>query len=510
MRCFNITGPCKPAEHYTVRREVLLVKGLDMARHGRFFTIFAPRQTGKTTFFQLLIEELKREPDYVPIWISFEAMHTLSNVHFYEGLTYHLQDEFNKQNIRMPHDITESLSLLRLFSELVTAGTKRKIVLIVDEIEGAPSAIIGELLHAFRTLYHKKENHCLHSLMLVGVSTIADLVVGPASPFNIVDQLHLGYFNEAEVYGLIDQYTAESGQAFAPEVRREVFENSGGQPGLVCALCKHLTEEMATDHAKPVEMAHFYQTLQHFLTDRYDFNITNIIRKAREKKSFMLKVLFGTQTIPFSVHDPDMAFLYANGVIADHDGEADVKVPLYRKALITAFRPLINGEADEYITNAREGVEEYVAGGELNVAGLLQKYDEYVRRRGFRAFDTEHLREGAWHYSLDGFIHFYIHELGGQTFVEVPSGRGRTDILILYENRKYVIETKIYRTPGHYKKGKKQLATYLATESLNEGFYVVFSSKHTEQDTLVEDEIVDGKRILTRVIRTRFERAGQA
>jgi hypothetical protein len=60
----------------------------------------------------------------------------------------------------------------------------------------------------------------------------------------------------------------------------------------------------------------------------------------------------------------------------------------------------------------------------LNINALLEEYRAYIRRRGFRAFDTEHLKEAAWHYSLDGFINFFIQRLGGETYVEVPSGRG--------------------------------------------------------------------------------------
>jgi hypothetical protein len=36
---------------------------------------------------------------------------------------------------------------------------------------------------------------------------------------------------------------------------------------------------------------------------------------------------------------------------------------------------------------------------------------------------------------------FVLECLEGETFIEVPSGRGRTDILILYKKQKYIIES---------------------------------------------------------------------
>ena len=61
MREFNTTGPCNPALHYTVMREALIEVGKEKVNKGKFFTIFAPRQSGKTTYFQLLLERLNNE-----------------------------------------------------------------------------------------------------------------------------------------------------------------------------------------------------------------------------------------------------------------------------------------------------------------------------------------------------------------------------------------------------------------------------------------------------------------
>jgi hypothetical protein len=88
--------------------------------------------------------------------------------------------------------------------------------------------------------------------------------------------------------------------------------------------------------------------------------------------------------------------------------------------------------------------------------------------------------------------------------VEVPSGRGRTDILILYGDHRYIIETKIFVSQTQYQHGKQQLTDYLTTEGLQEGFYVVFSQKHTAADPLFFDETIAGKRIRTYIIRTDF------
>jgi hypothetical protein len=265
-----------------------------------------------------------------------------------------------------------------------------------------------------------------------------------------------------------------------------------------------LVEEVVTDRSQPITLDAFYPTLKHFLTVRQDKNILNIVRKAREKPDFMLRVLFSQTPIPFTIHDPTIAYLAAHGVIQNVNGNVEIPIPLYAKCLITAFRPVINGEVKDY-TVGLDPFNEYLAGDRLNLHALIEKYRDYVRRRGFHAFDTEHLKEGAWHYSLDGFIHFFIQRAGGDTLVEVPSGRGRTDILILYKQRKYIIETKVYTDQSYFEQGKAQLADYLNSEGLEEGHYVDFSNRHRASDPLTADEVIQGKRIYTWIIPTDFK-----
>jgi hypothetical protein len=235
-------------------------------------------------------------------------------------------------------------------------------------------------------------------------------VVSSASPFNVVDELQIPYFTPEEVQGLIGQYVAESGQAFDQQVIRGIYENTAGQPGLVCGLCAHLVETVVPEKTQAVTLSDLYRTIKYYTTSKFDKNLINIVRKAREKKPLMFNVLFRDEPIPFSVHDPDIAWLFANGVIHNVNEYVELVVPLYSKVLITAFRPLMNGEIDYYVS-AHDTFQEYVTSTGLNIHAILTKYREYVRRRGFRAFDTEHLKEGAWHYSLDGFINFLSESL---------------------------------------------------------------------------------------------------
>ena len=84
-------------------------------------------------------------------------------------------------------------------------------------------------------------------------------------------------------------------------------------------------------------------------------------------------------------------------------------------------------------------------------------------------------------------------------FLEVQTGRGRIDLLILYNSRKYIVETKIWEGERYYQAGKKQLAAYLQSEKVDEGYYVVFDHR-SKPESRVETETLEGVTIKSYII----------
>ena len=83
--------------------------------------------------------------------------------------------------------------------------------------------------------------------------------------------------------------------------------------------------------------------------------------------------------------------------------------------------------------------------------------------------------------------------------IEVQTGRGRTDIIIIHNQKKYIVETKIWRGDRRYQAGKKQLASYLKSEGTMEGYYIVFDHRE-EPEPRVEMETIEGLTIRSYVI----------
>jgi len=101
-----------------------------------------------------------------------------------------------------------------------------------------------------------------------------------------------------------------------------------------------------------------------------------------------------------------------------------------------------------------------------------------VERRGREAFKvTPTPREATGQYLLMAYLELVVRQVGGDLFSEVNSGTGRLDLLVVYHGRRYIIETKIWDGQAEFEQGLAQLARYLDSEGVREGYYVIFHAR---------------------------------
>ncbi len=492
MRSFNTSGPNILAQHYTLARESLVELGLNLVRNDRYFTIWAPRQTGKSTYFRLMMEDLEQDGfQVIQLNVENYKEETLA------GLLGTLSDLLLQNGISAP-----AFDTFARFSNFLQTVNDRRLVLIVDEIEGLNPEIFGQFLHTIRSLYHSRDAHCLKSTILVGVSNIVGVVGDNASPFNIADNLPIPYFTEAEVHELLAQHTSETGQIFESKVIDKIYEVTAGQPGLVNGFAYQL----CTRHpAKPVlEYTDYLEVEDWYMTEAIDKNVANIRNKAEEFRSFVERLLFTESSVPFEIERDAIKVLHTNGIIRKgQDGFVEFWVPLYKKRLFKAFYPYTNGEKDE-ISATLNTFTFFNAEGELDIPKLINHYKAYVAKRGFKVFLEKNkkgqltLKEAGLIYSFETFLAAFITEAEGRSYREANAGLGKSDLIVYLNGHEYLFETKKYYSPGKFSKGKRQLAHYARGLGLDKAVYLVFTPRHIEypEDVVEGVEVHDGIEIL--------------
>ncbi len=487
MREFNTSGPNIPSRHYTIQRTDLIKKGVKLVENERYFTIWAPRQTGKSTYFRQLAEKLI-EQGYKVAHINFENYKTASLKSFLSRFTRYIKEQWG-------FDYSTETELSYIF-ELIEAQKQEKCVLIIDEVEGINKEYFGTFLHSIRNAYHSRENHCLKSVILVGVSNIVGVVSDNASPFNIADNLNVPYFTNEEVLELLGQHETETGQLFEPKVKQKISEITANQPGLVNGFARQLVEK--NPDKKTIDYADYLKVEHWYLNQTIDKNISNILNKANEERAFVERLLFTEDKIPFKINKPHIKFLHTNGLIKeDENGYVEFWVPLYKKTVHDAFYPYMNGEQSQ-ISRTIFAEEYFTEAGDLKLEKLIQNYKEYVKRRGFNPHrekdengNYKSIKEAALIYSFETYIHAFITQTDGKIYREANTGLGKSDMILNVRNKEYLIETKIYYAFKQFDDGKKQLAYYCKSLNLTKGIYLVYCPNNIRYPENVKEDIVN-------------------
>ncbi len=502
----------KSQENYFVSRKEELERFLDRIERGRYAVIFAPRQTGKTTFFKQAINALEQKPSYIPIQLDFQIYVNASAERFYQHFQRVFSDSLIKRLRGIPiynlaeiesalksDIVTDDISMWDWLQKLPSLLPGKKVAMVIDEFDGIPQDALKGFLHTLRMSYTTGPK-VLHSIAIVGVKSVAQLNYDRSvSPFNIQDDFVLPNFTLEQVRELLTQYTDEVGQPFDDDVIELVREKTAGQPFLVNYIARMLTDEMEIPKAENITNEHFriaYKEL--FTRDNTHFqHIRHNVRRKEEYKNILLGILYDDRGIRFNIQRDELSELVTYGLIKkDAEDKCVIDNPVYQQVILDIFAPIINGVEDKYLPYDTMFSDYLSPDGHIQMSSLLENFCAFVKRAGYRILEVPSIpKEFVGQYLLMSYLDMFVLEIKGFIYPEVPTGRGRMDIIILHNGRKYVIETKLWRGEKIFMEEKKQLAKYLDKEGVDEGYYVIFDHRIRDAEEKKGRDVVEGKTI---------------
>ena len=529
MRSFGTYGHVRPEQHYIVPRTTEVADFINRVKAGRYIVLFAPRQTGKTTFFRLALNTLTAEdPTYFPILLDFQIMRNASPTTFYQQLTHMIQRQivsvFEKHR-GIPSGVlteflekttlTDHFSMVKFFEDFenllnsdshTDARAFKRVILLIDEFDGIPQTVLSDFLYSLRQISLSQEMQCPYSVGIVGVRSIAQLDYDRSvSPFNIQDEFKLPNFTLEQIQELFQQYTNDMGQVFAPEVIASIHKQTAGQPFLVNRFGQILTEALDIPKTETFTMAHFSKAHAQLLEED-NTNLTHLITNIRRDRRFemlLMRITAAEESVNFSLRNELISELFTYGVIAKGaDGLCETLNPIYLYCILQTFKPLINGLEHQYLPEDTDaGFSDYLTpAGHIDLVSLLDNFRDFIGRAGFQILQVPDTpRESVGRHLLLAYLDQFVKLVGGVMHIEVQTGRGRMDLIITHNQRKYIVETKVWRGASRYQAGKKQLAAYLKLEGVREGYYVVFDHR-VEPEPRLETETVESVKIRSYVI----------
>ncbi len=210
MRRFHSYGPVDCRYHFCIQRKELTARCAEQLvgipeEGGHFFTIWAPRQSGKTWLMRQVIQEIRTKyaDRFILANVSCQGIIMNEDSHedgFLKKIPKLMLDGF-KTDVKPPETWEEMI----LFFHRQKGLFKKPIILFIDEFDSLLPKVIDRLVTLFRDVYLTKDDYYLHGLAMIGVRAVLGVESQRGSPFNIQRSMHVPNFTWEEVEDLFNQ-----------------------------------------------------------------------------------------------------------------------------------------------------------------------------------------------------------------------------------------------------------------------------------------------------------------
>ena len=501
MRFFNTSGPVVAADHYCIPplERLNLTEVRRLIRDKRYFVLHAPRQTGKTSALLALRDLLNAEGNYSCVYVNIEGgqaghedMEQVMRTILGELASWAcstLGDEFLDA---IWLDILTKYGPRSALREALTrwsAAATKPLVLLIDEIDALIGDSLLSVLRQLRAGYVRRPGEFPQSVVLCGVrdvrdyriqSTAENAIITGGSAFNIkARSLRLGDFSHEEVFALLGQHTAETGQAFAAEALDAVWTQTQGQPWLVNALADEACfYGDAQDRRHPVT-ADAIHTAQEQLIQRRETHLDQLADKLKEERvrRVVEPLLSGGEQRRFI--DRDLEYVRDLGLVAQ-DRPLRIANPIYAEVVPRELTWVVQEEFDQ------ETAWYVDSEGRLDVGKLLSAFQTFFREHSEHWVERFEYKEAGPQLLLQAFLQRVVNS-GGRIEREYGLGRGRTDLLIVWpqgeQTRRFVVECKVLHKSlaQTVAEGVEQTAGYVDRCGAEAGHLVIFDRRADRQ-----------------------------
>lgn len=529
MKRFHVDGICYPEEHYMVDMDDRLEEIKKLIEDGKYFVINRARQYGKTTILGMLAGKLSDE--YQIFSISFEGLGDAAYENerafcrrtcgllydtMYYGEAGAISDEIQKEcyALSLEQEKPDLRTLSNLISRICRASDK-PVILMIDEIDQASDQeIFLNFLGMLRDKYMKRKSRpTFRSVILAGVYDIKNLKLKMGrdgerqynSPWNIAARFTVDMsFSAEDIAGMLMKYkTDQSFDIDVPSISRLIYDYTSGYPFLVSRICKILDEQIIPDHyaADPAAAwtKHGISEAVKILLGESNTLFDDMIKHLAEYpelNAMIQNILFQGTKYPYFQYSLPVSVGSMFGFLKEKDGFVSVSNRIFETSLYNFYI------SEEITKDARSrGIlkdkNQFIKDGFLDMELVLQKFMESYTDIYWNTPETFLEDNGRRIFLI--FLKPIINGTGNY-YIEAQTRDGcRTDVIVDYKGKQYVIEMKLWHGDEYNRRGELQLAGYLDDYGLDKGYLLSFNFNKNKKTGMKEIRC-NGKTILEVVV----------
>lgn len=511
VRSFNTTGICEPEKHYMVSLEQRLAQVKLLVDEGKYFTINRARQFGKTTTLHALAEYLRQEYFVVSMDFQMQMSHakfinenrfSLAFAKAFVNSFYVNPDSAQPESESAIREFAASYAVDTLNYELVElfqafsvlcGRISRKIVLMIDEVDqAANNQVFLDFLAQLRGYYlHRDRFAAFQSVILASVYDIKNLKrkMRPDeehrdnSPWNIAADFDIDMsFSVVQIEQMLKDYEKDHQTGMKEAfIAQEIYDYTSGYPYLVSRSCQLLDQMLQKDGRKDAWTRTGILDAVRILVSESNTLFDDMAKKIKDYPSLrnlLYDILFCGKTVPYNLGTELASMGTMFGFLKEEEGQIAVANRIFE---IWFYNLFMAEEAIGSITYdaGQKGVNQFLQNDTLNMELILKKFvQHFTESFGDRPekFIEDHGRKLFLLY-----IRPLINGVGNYYIESRTRSRGRTDLIIDYLGKQYIVEMKLWHGEEYNSRGEEQLIGYLKDYHLKKGYLLSFNFNKKKQ-----------------------------
>lgn len=297
------------------------------------------------------------------------------------------------------------------------------------------------------------------------------------SPWNIAADFDIDMsFSPVQIREMLEGYEDDHKTGMDIEdMAQEIYAYTSGYPYLVSRLCQLLDNQVTSSSDKGAwirnDLLEAVRNLVRESNSLFD-DLAKKVKDYSELKTLLYDILFCGRSIPYNLGTELVSIGTMFGFLKDDAGQVAISNRIFEIWFYNLFIAEEAINSDTYQAG-QKNKNQFVDENGLNLELVLKKFVQHFTE-SFSGSTDKFIEDNGRKLFL-----LYIRPLingSGNYYIEARTrSMGRTDLIIDFQGKQYIVEMKIWHGEEYNARGEEQLLGYLKDYNLKKGYMLSFN-----------------------------------
>ena len=322
------------------------------------------------------------------------------------------------------------------------------------------------------------------------------------SPWNIAADFNVDMsFSQEEIAKMLEEYEDDYHTGMnVNELAEWLYNYTSGYPFLVSRLCQLMDERISQqkEYSSREEVwtkKGFEEAVRILLSEKNTLfeSLINKLKDYPELNLTIQSILFTGKNIVYNTDETSIDIATMFGFIKNQNGKVVIANRIFEIRLYNYYLSTAEMQNKDIYEKSLLDKNQFVMNGHLNIQLILERFVVHFHDIYGECDERFIEKEGRKYFLL--YLRPIINGVGNYYVEAETRDQRRTDVIVAYLGERYIIELKIWHGEEYNHQGEIQLADYLESYHLDQGYMVTFNF-NKKKEIGVQQVEVDDKTII--------------